>query len=501
MPDPLLRIQNISKRYPGVKALDNVSFDVYPSDVHVLMGENGAGKSTLMKILSGAYQPDEGSLTLAAEQVHFRDPIQARHHGIGMIYQELTVLPNLSVGRNIMLGQEPMTALWQVNWRKLYQEAQAVLDELDLALDVRAPLQTLNIAQRQMVEIARAVQQRPRLMIMDEPTSALGKHEEEVLFALIDRLKARGVSIIYISHRMDEVFRLADTITVLRDGQHMDTRPAGDFSRESLIELMVGRNVDIGRHEGESQARGEARVTTSNLSVTNTLHDITFNLHAGEVLGVAGLVGAGQTQLAELLFGLRQPDAGTLSLDGHPINLPSPQAAIKAGIAYVPEDRKDLGLVLMMSVQNNLTLAALKQHSRSGLLNLRALKTSAQTWVDRLGIRTANLKQQVDSLSGGNQQKVVLAKWLSLQPRVLILNEPTRGVDVGAKVDVHKLIRDIAASGVAVLMISSELPEVLSVSDRIMVMWQGQVTGILPAEGATEEQVLALAFGEQEQAA
>ncbi|MEM7738321.1 MAG: sugar ABC transporter ATP-binding protein [Deinococcota bacterium] len=501
MADPLLQIQNISKNFPGVKALDNVSFDVHPGDVHVLMGENGAGKSTLMKILSGAYQPDEGSLTLAGEQVSFRDPIQARDHGIGMIYQELTVLPNLSVGRNIMLGQEPMTALWQVNWRKLYADAQAVLDELDLTLDVRAPLQTLNIAQRQMVEIARAVKQRPQLMIMDEPTSALGKHEEEVLFALIDRLKARGVSIIYISHRMDEVFRLADTITVLRDGQHIATRPAGEFSRESLIELMVGRNVDVGRHEGEHQGTGEARVTAANLSVTNALHNITFNLHAGEVLGVAGLVGAGQTQLAELLFGLRQPDAGTLSLDGQPINLPSPQAAIHAGIAYVPEDRKDLGLVLMMSVQNNLTLAGLEQHTKAGLLNLRALKTSAQTWVERLGIRTASLGQQVDSLSGGNQQKVVLAKWLSLQPRVLILNEPTRGIDVGAKVDVHKLIRDIAASGVAVLMISSELPEVLSVSDRIMVMWQGQVTDILPAEGATEEQVLALAFGGQEHAA
>ncbi|MEM6427813.1 MAG: sugar ABC transporter ATP-binding protein [Deinococcota bacterium] len=501
MSEPLLCIQNISKRFPGVKALDDVSFDVHPGDVHVLMGENGAGKSTLMKILSGAYQPDEGSLTLAGEDVSFRDPIQARDHGIGMIYQELTVLPNLSVGRNIMLGQEPMTALWQVNWRKLYADAQAVLDELDLALDVRAPLQILNIAERQMVEIARSVQQRPRLMIMDEPTSALGKHEEEVLFALIDRLKARGVSIIYISHRMDEVFRLADTITVLRDGQHMATRPAGEFSRESLIELMVGRNVDVGRHDGVSQETGEARVTTYNLSVTNTLHDISFDLHAGEVLGVAGLVGAGQTQLAEVLFGLRQADAGTLSLDGNPINLPSPQAAISAGIAYVPEDRKDLGLVLMMSVQNNLTLAGLEQHTKAGLLNLRALKTSAQTWVKRLGIRTASLGQQVDSLSGGNQQKVVLAKWLSLQPRVLILNEPTRGIDVGAKVDVHKLIRDIAASGVAVLMISSELPEVLSVSDRIMVMWQGHVTGILHAESASEEQVLALAFGEQEQAA
>jgi ABC-type sugar transport system ATPase subunit len=494
MTTPILRINNISKTFPGVKALDDVSFDVHKGEVHVLMGENGAGKSTLMKILSGAYQPDAGLIELDGQAVSISDPIHSQQLGISMIYQELTVLDNLDVGRNIMLGQEPKAVFGQVDWKELYQRADKVLEELELPLDARTPLENLNIAERQMVEIARAVQRNPRLVIMDEPTSSLGKHEEEVLFSLIARLKAKGVSIIYISHRMEEVFRLADRITVLRDGKHIATDLAKNFSKDRLIVLMVGRKVEA--IERGNTGKGKVILEIKNLSKNKRLHDVSFQLHAGEVLGIAGLVGAGQTELAQILFGADKADTGEVWLNGQRLHLRTPQDAISQGIAYVPEDRKGLGLVLMMDVQNNMSLATLKENSSLGVLNFKQLREGAKQWVDKLKVRTSSLKKSVEELSGGNQQKVVLAKWLALGPKVFILNEPTRGVDVGAKTEVHKLIREIASQGVAVLMISSELPEVLSVSDRILVMWQGRITADLEAKTATEQNVLTYAFGE-----
>jgi ABC-type sugar transport system ATPase subunit len=412
-----------------------------------------------------------------------------------MIYQELTVLDNLDVGRNIMLGQEPLLALNQVNWKALYERARQVLAELELEFDVRTPLSRLNLAQQQMVEIARAVQRNPRLIIMDEPSSALGKHEEQVLFDLIRRLKSRNVSIIYISHRMDEVFLLADTITVLRDGRHITTRAAAELNREKLIELMVGRKVEATKPE--QRKFGGTILKTRRLSKGKSLCGLNLELRSGEILGVAGLAGAGQTVLAQLLFGADKPDEGDILLDGKTVRLYSPQDAISQGIAYVPEDRKQLGLVLSMALQANLTLASLKQHSQLGISKNQQLRKTAQGWVEQLAIRTPSLRQGVESLSGGNQQKVVLAKWLSLKPRLLILNEPTRGIDIGAKAEVHKLIRDIALEGVAVLMISSELPEVLAISDRIIVMWQGRITGEMPRSEASEAQILRLAFGQE----
>lgn len=491
---PLLSIKHVSKSFPGVKALDDVSFDVYAGEVHVLMGENGAGKSTLMKILSGAYQPDQGSIEIAGQSVNIQSPIHSQRLGISMIYQELTVLDNLDVGRNIMLGQEPRAALGQINWRQLYKQAAHVLKDLELDLDARTPLDRLNIAQHQMVEIARAVQHNPRLIIMDEPTSSLGKHEEEVLFALIARLKARQVGIIYISHRMDEVFRLADRITVLRDGKHIHTNSVAVLSKDKLIEMMVGRKVEQVKKQGYQKQKVVLEV--KHVSLTKRLEDIHFCLYQGEVLGIAGLVGAGQTQLAQLLFGMTQADQGEVRLEGQRLQLKTPQDAIKHKIAYVPEDRKQLGLVLMMSLQNNMSLAALEQHSRLGFLNFHHLRQHANAWIDKLQIKTSSLKKSVEELSGGNQQKVVLAKWLSLNPKVLILNEPTRGIDVGAKTEVHKLIGEIASQGVAVIMISSELPEILTISDRILVMHQGRITAELEASQATEQRILTYAFGE-----
>jgi ABC-type sugar transport system ATPase subunit len=494
MTTPILRIHHISKAFPGVQALADVSFDVQQGEVHVLMGENGAGKSTLMKIFSGAYQPDSGTLELNGQAVTITDPLQSQRLGISMIYQELTVLDNLDVGRNILLGQEPKAVLGQVDWKTLYERAANVLKELELPLDVRTPLEQLSLAQKQMVEIARVVQRSPRIVIMDEPTSALGKHEEEVLFSLIARLKAKGVSIIYISHRMEEVFRLADRITVLRDGKHIATDVASAFDKHKLIELMVGRNVEnVARSETK---RSKVLLEVKNLSKGKRLYDVSFQLHAGEILGVAGLAGAGQTELAQILFGIDKADSGEVLLEQTPLHLKTPRDAIERGIAYVPEDRKGLGLVLMMDVQNNMSLATLKENSSLGVLNFKGLRENAMQWVKKLEVRTSSLKKSVEELSGGNQQKVVLAKWLALKPKVLILNEPTRGIDVGAKTEVHKLIREIAAQGVAVLMISSELPEVLSVSDRILVMWQGRITGTLEAQSASEQRVLRYAFGE-----
>jgi ABC-type sugar transport system ATPase subunit len=496
---PLVRLDQISKAFPGVRALDNVSFDVLPGEVHVLMGENGAGKSTLMKILSGAYQPDSGTIQIDGASVVLGDPLDAQRRGIAMIYQELTLLDNLDVGRNVMLGQEPSRG-GMVAWGALYAEAERILRDLALSLDARAPVAALNMAERQMVEIARAARRDPRIIVMDEPTSSLTQSEEETLFALIARLKARGVGIIYISHRMDEVFRLADRITVLRDGKHITTRPASALTRAELIALMVGREVDSSVPRGVG-AIGQVILETRVVSSGARVRDVNLQLRAGEILGLAGLIGAGRTELAEVLFGARRVESGEIRLDGQPMIFLSPDDAIQRGIAYVPDDRKGLGLVLMQSVQTNITLAALERLIRApllmgGVLNGGAIRSTVAAWTQRLNIRAASPSVNVELLSGGNQQKVVLAKWLSRNPRVLILNEPTRGIDVGAKAEVHALIRDIASQGVAVLMISSELPEVLSVSDRIVVMAGGRITGEMPARGATEQTVLALAFGE-----
>jgi ABC-type sugar transport system ATPase subunit len=498
MTTALISFEQISKRFPGVRALNEVSFEVQAGQVHVLMGENGAGKSTLMKILAGAYQPDSGIICLEGRPVTLHNPLSAAAQGIAMIYQELTVLDNLDVGRNIMLGQEPSQA-GLVRWNGLYQQAQAIVDELELNLDVRAPLSQLSLAERQMVEIARAVRRQPRIIVMDEPTSSLGKHEEEVLFALVERLKARGAAILYISHRMEEVFRLADTITVLRDGAHITTEPAANFTRERLIELMVGHKVEaVARLPRE---RGPVVLEAHNLTRGKLLRGVSLQLSAGEVLGVAGLAGSGQTELARVLFGVDQAERGEIRLDGRAVRFRSPQEAIAQGVAYVPEDRKGLGLVLMMGVQANMGLAALPQYRRYGaLIDFPRLRQLVADWTQRLNIKVSAQQESVELLSGGNQQKVVLAKWLALNPRVLILNEPTRGIDVGAKAEVHQLIREIAAQGVAVLMISSELPEVLSVSDRIIVMRQGRISGELAAHEADETKVLALAFADFQEA-
>jgi ABC-type sugar transport system ATPase subunit len=493
---PRLSLHGITKRFPGVIALDDVSFDVRAGEVHAFMGENGAGKSTLMKIGAGIHRPDEGFMEVEGRRVVLSNPSDATTLGIHTVFQELTVLPNLDIGQNIMIGQEPVQAGVWLDRDALYSQAQAVLDRLDIKLDARTPIGTLSAGQRQMVEIARACGETPKVLVLDEPTSSLGRQEEELLFALVDRLRADGVGIVYITHRMSEVFRLADRITVLRDGKHVVTGDAKDFTREKLIAAMVGRSVDEKR-SGVHVADLPVALRVDGLSQGTAVQGVSLDLHVGEVLGVAGLMGAGRTELARLMAGVDQADGGSMTLFGEPFKPRNVADAIEAGVAYLPEDRKTQGLVLSLSVADNIALPSLGSLSQSGWLSMAKLKALAKEWSGKLGIRAASPDVAADTLSGGNQQKVAIAKWLAIAPKVILLDEPTRGVDVGAKAEIYTLIRDLAAQGTAVMVISSELPEVLQISDRIAVMAQGRVAGVVSAADATEESLLQLAFTEQ----
>lgn len=492
-----LELHAVSKRFPGVLALDSVSLRVLPGEVHAVMGENGAGKSTLMKIAAGIHTPDSGSIVLDGQSLTFRGPHDAALAGISTVFQELTVLENRDVAHNVMVGREPvrMGGLL-VDRKSLYRQAQAVLDRLGIDLSAETPVASLSAGERQMIEIARACAVNPKVLILDEPTSSLGREEELVLFALIDRLRGQGTSIIYITHRMSEVFQLADRITVLRDGRRIATGPTGDFSKDSLIKAMVGRDVPERRH-GVTLDNLPIALEAADLGRRGHVKNATFTLHAGEVLGVAGLMGAGRTELARLLAGIDRPDHGHMRLFGEEFAPSGVKDAATRGVAYVSEDRKQLGLLLSLTVADNIALPALRRFSGlGGLLSFTKLRAFARKWMEELGVKAKTPDTVVNTLSGGNQQKVVLAKWLSTEPRVLLLDEPTRGVDVGAKAEIHQRIRNLADSGVAVLAISSELPEVLAISDRILVMAQGRIAGIVNAEDATEESLLELAFSE-----
>ncbi|MXY33921.1 MAG: sugar ABC transporter ATP-binding protein [Boseongicola sp. SB0664_bin_43] len=493
---PILRLTGISKAFPGVQALDDVSFDVVPGEVHAIMGENGAGKSTLMKIAAGVYPPDAGMIEIQGREVAFKGPKDAADLGLHTVFQELTVLENLDVGRNVMIGDEPVAfgGLW-LDLPALYARAQHVLDRLDIDLDSRTPLSGLSTGARQMVEIARACAETPKVLVLDEPTSSLGRQEEDLLFQLIRRLKGLGVGIVYISHRMSEIFRLADRITVLRDGRHVATGAAADLDRASLIRAMVGRDVDETRHGVDVEGLPVA-LAARGITWRGAVRGVDLDLHAGEVLGLAGLMGAGRTEFARLVAGAERPDAGTFHLFGRPFAPPTVGAAVRTGVVYVPEDRKGQGLVLSLPVGDNIALPSLRRFTRAGLLAVPRIGSMTRDWMLRMGVKAASDRVPVETLSGGNQQKVVLAKWLSVEPKVILLDEPTRGVDVGAKAEIHKLVRKLAQDGAAVLAISSELPELLTVSDRIAVMAQGRIVGVVPATEATEAGLLDLALAE-----
>jgi ABC-type sugar transport system ATPase subunit len=450
-----------------------------------------------MKILSGALQPDEGEILLAGRPVRFADPRQALAAGIGIIYQELSVIDALSVGENVFLGRLPQRPglAGSVDWTRLRQEAARVLERVGAPVDPQRQVRELSVAQKQLVEIARALSQDVRVLILDEPTSSLSLHETERLFEILRGLRAQGVAIIYISHRLEEVFALADRVTVLRDGQVVATLPIGEATREGLIRMMVGRDLSA-YYRAVRSAPGAIRLDVRDLTRAGVLHGVSLTVRAGEIVGLAGLVGAGRTELARCLFGVDPFESGEIRVDGQRVTIRRPQDAVRHGIVLVPEDRKLQGLVLILSVRENITLPVLSRLARFGFPLRREEERLATSFVERLRIRTPSLEQRVVNLSGGNQQKVVLARALATDPKVLILDEPTRGIDVGAKAEVHTLIAELAEAGMGILLISSELPEVLSMSHRVLVMNSGRIVAEFPREEATEERVLAAATGQ-----
>jgi rhamnose transport system ATP-binding protein len=469
-----------------------VSLALRPGEVHALLGENGAGKSTLIKVITGIHQPDGGEIYLDDKRVHFDDPLQARTAGIAAIYQELSLCPDLNVAENIFLGQQPTTVGGRIDWRKLYSEADHLLTSLGVHLDLRTKARNLSIAQMQSVEIARAFSLNARILIMDEPTSSLTLSEAAELFGLMRRLRSEGTAIIFISHRLEELFDVADQVTVLRDGAYVDTRRVKDVTRDQLIRLMVGRTIS-NLFPKQEVTPGEVALKVDHLTRTGIFEDISFELHRGEILGMAGLVGAGRTDVATAIFGVRPPTSGTIQIDGRQVEIKSPQQAIGLGLAYVPEDRQLHGLITPMNITSNISLPILKEYARRGWLQDKAERLAAFTAARQMEVRANSMWQITRTLSGGNQQKVVLAKWLSTKPRILILDEPTRGIDIGTKAAVHALMSNLAAEGLAILMISSELPEVLGMSDRILVMHEGRMTGLFSRAEATQEKVISAA--------
>jgi rhamnose transport system ATP-binding protein len=492
MNEHVLELKKISKSFSGVEVLHEVSFSLRPGEVHALLGENGAGKSTLIKIITGVHQPDSGDIILNGIPVHFSDTRQSQQAGIAAIYQEVSLFPDLDVAENIFIGRQPVTLGGRIDWRKLYAEADKLLASLGVNLELKQKARNLSIAQQQMVEIARAFSINARILIMDEPTSSLTLKEAADLFRLVRRLKDGGAAIIFISHRLEELFELSDRVTVLRDGTYVDTRLVKDVTRDDLIRMMVGRTIKDMFPKQDVKA-GNIVLKVDNLTRDGAFREISFELREGEILGMAGLVGAGRTNVARSLFGVEPPTSGMIQLDGREIRITSPQQAIRLGLAYVPEDRQLHGLIPPMNITTNIGLPMLQVYSRRGWLRDKVERSAAYNAARQKEVRANNIWQNARELSGGNQQKVVLAKWLSTKPRILILDEPTRGIDVGTKAAVHALMSKLASEGLAILMISSELPEVLGMSDRIIVMHEGYMTGHFTRAEATQEKIISAA--------
>jgi rhamnose transport system ATP-binding protein len=490
----LLSATSITKSYGAVRALQGVSFDVRAGEVHALVGENGAGKSTLIKIITGAERADAGTLHVGGRAVAHMDPAASRALGIAAIYQQPSLFPHLSVAENIAMAVERPGLFRPVDWKARTTTAAAVLSRLGSSLDPARLVETLSMPEQQIVEIAKAIGAEARIVLMDEPTASLAAREVDGLLRVVQRLREQQVGIIYISHRLEEVFSVADRITVLRDGRTVETRPAAEMSRGDLIRAMVGRDVDAVFPKAPV-VPGPPALEVRGLSCAAAgIKDINLTLHRGEILGLAGLVGSGRTELARTLFGLTPADAGTILLNGVAVRVGSPADAIRAGLAYVPEDRRRHGVVLEMSIAANTSLASLGSVSSRGLIDRRRERAAAETYVEKLRIKTPSALAEVATLSGGNQQKVALARWLSTNPSVIILDEPTQGVDIGAKAEIHGLMQTLVERGLAILMISSELPEILGMSDRIAVMHQGTIRGVLPRAEATQSRILALAL-------
>ena len=489
----LLEMKNVSKGFPGVQALSKVSLDLHHGEVLALVGENGAGKSTLMKILTGIYEADEGEIYLNGELVKVQNTKKASELGISMIHQELNLMKDLTVAENIFIGREPKTLRLFTNDRKLNQITRDLFNKLSLDLNVRTKVEQLTIAKQQMVEIAKALSYESKILIMDEPTTALTETEIDVLFNIINTLKQEGVGIIYISHRMDELKRITDRIMIMRDGQYIATLPTKETEMSEVIRLMVGREVYI---ESKPQLSGEETdviLELKNISTNTHIRDISFQLRKGEILGFAGLMGAGRTEVANAIFGIDKVKSGEIYLHGKPIVIKHPSQAVANGIGYLTEDRKHLGLLLEIDVKANIVLASMRSFQKVGFMQDKIIEKTAEDYVQKLKIKTPSIHQQVRLLSGGNQQKVVISKWLHRDCDILIFDEPTRGIDVGAKGEIYKLLDELTREGKSIIMISSELPEILRMSHRIAVMSEGRITGILDAGQANQEKIMELA--------
>lgn len=495
-PQSIIEARGITKTFPGVVALDDVSFNCVPGEVHAVVGENGAGKSTLMKILAGVYQPDAGEILLDGQHVQINSPHEAQRLGISIIYQEFNLLPDLTVAENVFLGREPRTRLGWLDVKGLEEQAREVLASLGLELEPHIKLERLSVAQQQMVEIAKALSLNAEVVIMDEPSAALGGQDLEHVFEVVSNLKDHGVTVIYISHRIAEVFEVADRVTVFKDGKVVGTSNVSAIDRPSLVKMMIGKTFSE-TFPSRTKEAGEEVLAVEHLTCGRQLQEVTFKVRRGEIVGLAGLIGAGRSELARAIFGARRIDDGNLRIQGEPVTIRAPRDAMKQSIGYLTEDRNEEGLVLGMSVQENEALPTLDRRQRWGFLDLRQERQVVKRTSKDLNIVTPSLKQDVQFLSGGNRQKVVLAKWLISGPDLLIFDEPTRGIDVGAKSEIWQLMRDLADSGKAILMISSELPEVIGMSDRILVMHRGRLVADLPGGEATEEEVMMLAtYGE-----
>jgi rhamnose transport system ATP-binding protein len=493
-PTPLVELRGLTKSYGGVHALSDVSFAIEPASVHALVGENGAGKSTLVKILTGVVHPDEGEVLVGGEPQRIGDPQTAHRLGIVAMYQEPTVFPDLAVAENVFAGRHPRGHFRAVDWAQMRSSVAHLLDELGVDFGPETPVRGLGVADRQLLEIAKALSTSARLLIMDEPTAALSPKEVERLFATVGRLRERGVAIVFISHRLEEVSAIADTVTVLRDGRHVATRPATQLPHGEIVRLMVGRSLDA-LFPKEQAELGDVVLRAQDLNRRGVFSDVSFELRRGEILGLAGFVGSGRTEIARAIFGIDRLDGGELTIEGRPFRPRSPRVALRRGLAYLPEDRLQQGLVQPMSVAHNATLAVLPQLTPGGVLRPRRERALAKRFMEELRIKATSPDQVVRSLSGGNQQKVVLSKWLAAEPRILILDEPTHGVDVGTKADVHRTISHLAAQGLTILLISSELLEILGMCDRVLVMREGRIVAELDRSEATEERIIQAAAG------
>jgi len=494
MAEPVLEMRHVFKRFDMTQALDDVSLDIYPGEIHALVGENGAGKSTLIKIITGIYRPDLGELLLDGQPVQVNNSQEAQALGIAAIYQEPMIFPDLNVAENIFISHQDRGPI--VRWGKMYRDAEAILSKLDVHLDVRMSARGLTLAAQQAVEIAKAISLNVRILIMDEPTASLSAHEVIQLFQLVRSLRSQGVAILFIGHRLEEVLSIADRVTVLRDGKKISSRLRDEVTPEQVIRDMVGRDVEDFFWKADTE-RGELLLSVRDLTKQNVFQGINFDVYRGEVLGFAGLIGSRRTDVGLALFGIEPADTGEIILEGTQRRIRSPGEALGLGIAYATEDRRQLGLNMTMSMVANVTLPTLTSYLNPlGLIKRRAEVSTAEEFRKRLSIRTPSVQADVERLSGGNQQKVMLSKWLNAGPKLLILDEPTRGIDVGAKAEVHQMISDLAARGLGVILISSDLPEVLAMSDRILVMREGRQMGVFEHADATEESVMTAAMGQ-----